>query len=129
MRDEMAQVAVTINGRTYRMACDDGEEERLTGLGRRFDEAIVQLRRSFGEIGDQRLTVMAGVLAMDQLSETERRLRVAEEELAVLRAEREGARVHEAMAESELAARVEAAAGRIEAVTEAIERTNRDTRS
>ncbi len=125
----MAQVAVTINGRNYRMACDDGEEERLVGLGRRFDETINQLRRSFGEIGDQRLTVMAGVLVMDQLSETERRLRLAEETLAAMRAERDSALTRETSVEGELARRIENAASRLDALTETIERANRDVRS
>ncbi|WP_310618876.1 cell division protein ZapA [Flexibacterium corallicola] len=78
----MAQISVTINGRSFRMACDDGEEERLLGLAKRFDESIDMLRGSFGEIGDLRLTVMAGIMAMDQMAEKERKLKVLEEDLA-----------------------------------------------
>ena len=59
----MAQITVTINGKSFRMACDDGEEERLMGLAARFDGWINDLRGAFGEIGDQRLTVMAGIMA------------------------------------------------------------------
>ncbi|MTI16590.1 cell division protein ZapA [Rhodobacteraceae bacterium RKSG542] len=70
----MAQITVTINGRSFRMACDDGEEERLLGLAQRFDDSINILRGNFGEIGDLRLTVMAGIMAMDQKLEMERRL-------------------------------------------------------
>ena len=33
-RRTMAQVNVTISGKTYRMACDDGQEEHLEALGR-----------------------------------------------------------------------------------------------
>ena len=60
----MAQVTVLINGKNYRMACEDGQEEHLQGLARNFDANIRQLHASFGEIGDQRLTVMAGVMAL-----------------------------------------------------------------
>ena len=81
----MVQISVTINGRSYRMACEDGQEEHLINLARRFDAMISQLKDNFGEIGDQRLTVMAGIMAMDQLSESDNRTRSLEEEIAALR--------------------------------------------
>jgi cell division protein ZapA len=101
----MPQVKVTINGRQYRMACDEGEQDRLIGLARRFDDAITSLRGEFGEIGDLRLAVMAGIMVTDQLSEAERRL--AQGGIAVPAA-------LDAEVESELARRLDAAAERIE---------------
>lgn len=74
----MAQVNITVNGRVYRMACEDGEEEHVEALGERFDAAINELRSALGEIGDQRLMVMAGILMTDRLNDTERRLAEAE---------------------------------------------------
>jgi cell division protein ZapA len=70
----MAQVAVSINGKTFRMACEDGEEDHLLGLANRLDAMIGELREAFGEIGDQRLTVMSAIMALDQLHEAERRV-------------------------------------------------------
>lgn len=122
----MAQVSVTINGRAYRMACDDGEEERLLGLGRRFDSTIEELRASFGEIGDQRLTVMAGVMMVDRLSEAERRIKGLEGELSALRESREAALNRTAESEALLAGRVEAAAERIEAMAQSLNKSVRD---
>lgn len=81
----MAQVNVTVNGRSYRMACDDGQEDHLSELGERFDQAIDELRRSLGEIGDQRLIVMAGILMTDRLDEAERRLSGLEQEVQALK--------------------------------------------
>jgi len=81
----MAQVNLTVNGRVYRMACEDGEEEHVEELGRRFDAAINELRGVLGEIGDQRLMVMAGILMTDRLGDTEERLRQMEQEIRVLR--------------------------------------------
>ena len=71
----MAQVNLTVNGRIYRMACEDGEEDHVTELGVRFDEAINELRGVLGEIGDQRLMVMAGILMTDRLGDAEQRLK------------------------------------------------------
>jgi len=81
----MPQVAVQINGKTYRMACDEGQEAHLLDLAQRFDKYINQLKGSFGEIGDQRLTVMAGVMVTDELTEMQHKMRGLESELAELR--------------------------------------------
>jgi cell division protein ZapA len=81
----MPQVQVTIAGRSYRMACGEGEEGHLEGLAADFDGKIAELRGSFGEIGDMRLHVMAALTLADELAETRRRLAALEEETAALR--------------------------------------------
>lgn len=81
----MSQVSVQINGKSYRMACDDGQEEHLIGLAGKFDTYISQLKEVFGEIGDQRLTVMAGIMVTDELSELRRQMRGLEAELSAIR--------------------------------------------
>ena len=40
----MAQVSVTINGRQFRMACEDGQEDHLVKLARELDTRISGLR-------------------------------------------------------------------------------------
>ncbi len=65
----MAQVSVTIDGRKYRLACNEGEEQRLESLAGLIDDRIGELRASFGEIGDQRLVVMAALTIADGLAE------------------------------------------------------------
>ena len=77
----MAQVTVSIDGKQYRMACDEGQEEHLIDLAERFDRYVSHLKDSFGEIGDQRLTVMAGIMVMDELSELQKRVKGMESEV------------------------------------------------
>ncbi len=60
---------MTIDNRKYRLACNEGEEARLEQLAGMVDEKINELRRAFGEIGDQRLVVMAALTFADQLAE------------------------------------------------------------
>lgn len=79
------------------MACADGDEGHLEALARGIDEKVEAFRESFGEIGDQRLLVMAAVAVADELSETKRRIERLENEIAglkqsqeALEAEREG---------------------------------------
>ncbi|MDB5649756.1 MAG: cell division protein ZapA [Hyphomicrobiales bacterium] len=81
----MSQVNVTIAGRTFRMACGDGEEAHLEGLATQVDQKIAELRQSFGEIGDQRLTVMAAIMIADDLAESRRRIAALEASLTELR--------------------------------------------
>ena len=65
----MTQVSVTIAGRSYRMACAEGEEQHLESLALAYDEQIGEMRKNFGEIGDMRLHVMAALTFADQISE------------------------------------------------------------
>jgi cell division protein ZapA len=87
----MAQVTVTIDGKAYRMACDEGQEEHLISLATRFDRYVMHLKESFGEIGDQRLTVMAGIMVMDELAELQKRTKGFETEIGTLRKTRDDA--------------------------------------
>lgn len=84
----MSQVSVTINGRVYRMACDDGQEEHLSRLARDLDARIARLRESFGEIGDTRLTVMAGLMVADELVEAKRQIKAREQDIAEMKESR-----------------------------------------
>lgn len=63
----MAQVTVMIDGKAYRMACEAGQEDHLTDLAARFDRYVGHLKSQFGEIGDLRLTVMAGIMITSTL--------------------------------------------------------------
>ena len=82
----MASVQVSIAGRSYRMACADGEEGHLQGLAASFDAKISDFRSAFGEIGDMRLHVMAALMTADELSETRRRVEALESEIVAMRA-------------------------------------------
>lgn len=114
----MAQVNLTVNGRIYRMACEDGEEDHVSELGRRFDDAINELRGALGEIGDQRLMVMAGILMTDRLDDTEQRLKRAEHEIQGLKDMRANAAMRIEGLEQSFAESIAMAAQRIEQLSE-----------
>ena len=63
----MSHINVTINGRQYRMACEEGQEVRLLKLAENMETRVGELRGKFGEIGDARLTVMAALTVCDEL--------------------------------------------------------------
>jgi len=65
----MAKVSLTINGRKYALGCEEGEEERLHRLGEKLDARVAQMANQFGQIGDLRLLVMAGITMLDELED------------------------------------------------------------
>jgi len=65
----MASVAVTINGRRYEIACEEGQEAQLSRLGRYVDDRVRQLAAAVGQLGDARLMVMTSLLLADELSD------------------------------------------------------------
>jgi cell division protein ZapA len=118
----MAQVNVVIDGKSYRMACDEGQEAHLEGLASKFDRYVSHLKEGFGEIGDQRLTVMAGIMVVDELDELQKRVKGIESELEILRKTRDEAltkadKNDSALvgALSEMASRLEKIAGKLAA--------------
>jgi cell division protein ZapA len=116
----MAQVNVTINGRHYRMGCEDGQEDHVTQLALDIDNRIEQLRGAHGEIGDQRLTMMAALTVADELTESARRIRRLEEEIAALQDARVVAAERAQQTQAAVVAALNAAAERIEQITRQI---------
>ncbi len=69
----MGQVTVTLNGRTYRLTCGDGEEARLEILAAHLKTKVDTLAIEFGQIGEERLLLMAGLLVTDELFDARER--------------------------------------------------------
>jgi len=118
-----SQVSVTINGRQFRMACEDGQEGHLMNLARDLDSRIEGLRAKFGEIGDTRLTVMAALTVADSLAETAQRIKRLEEQIATLRDTRVDSVDRDKAVQAAIAAALNAAAERIEIITRKLNQT------
>ena len=118
----MSHINVTINGRQYRMACEEGQEVRLLKLAENLEARVVTLRGKFGEIGDARLTVMAALTACDELLDAGHRIRGLEEELDALRNTRAVAADRARATQTAVANALNAAAERIEKTTQVLNR-------
>jgi cell division protein ZapA len=113
----MSHINVTINGRQYRMACEEGQEVRLLKLAESLETRIQSLRGKFGEIGDARLTVMAALTVCDELIDAGNRIRTMEQELVELRDFRNAAVERARMTQTAVVNALNAAAERIEKST------------
>jgi len=119
----MSHINVTINGRQYRMACEEGQELRLLKLAENLESRVEALRGKFGEIGDQRLTVMAALTVCDELVDATQRIRALEDELNQLRDVRVAAVDRAKATQTAVANALNAAAERIERTTQVLNRT------
>jgi cell division protein ZapA len=110
----MAQVTVTLNGRTYRLECDAGEEAHLIELAEYLGTHVEGMKRKFGQVGDDRLILMASLVLADELWELRRH--VAEMKIAMAEARRDKSVADESARslQSDLAARVSSVAQRVE---------------
>lgn len=73
----MGQVSVFINGRSYRLGCEDGQEKRVLELARHVATKVDELLRDVGPIGGERLYVMAALMLADEVQELREGLRQA----------------------------------------------------
>ncbi len=69
----MSQVEIRLNGREYKITCDDGQEERLQRLAGYFDRHVTQLAEELGQIGDARLMLLSALTVCDELFEAKAR--------------------------------------------------------
>jgi len=119
----MSHINVTINGRQYRMACEEGQEVRLLKLAEDLESRVEELRGKFGEIGDARLTVMAALTVCDELLDANARIRALEEEVELSRHQRVATTDRARVTQAAVVNALNSAAERIEKTAQVLNRT------
>jgi cell division protein ZapA len=66
----MSDVAIKINGRAYQIACEDGQEDHLKRLTEFLEKRLQDVASNVGQVGQERLLVMVGLLIVDELSDS-----------------------------------------------------------
>ena len=79
----MGQVAINVNGRSYRFDCGDGEEARLKELAASVKGRVDTLVREYGSVGDERLMLMAALLITDELWDARASLEAAQKQVSL----------------------------------------------
>lgn len=119
----MPEVNVEIDGKKFRMACEEGQQAHLLSLADRFNRTVLQLKGSFGEIGDSRLLVMAGIAVLDELAEAENRIGSLNQDIADLTTAGRELTLEAEELEQKFARRLNDAARKVEAIATAIDET------
>ena len=65
----MGQVALTINGRIYRFDCEDTQLDQVRRLGEQVAQYVDEFSREFGQVGENRLLLLAAMRLADELAE------------------------------------------------------------
>ena len=68
----MAEVDITINRRSYRISCKDGEEERIKSLAILINNQVQKLSEKIGQLGEARMILLASLVLLDKSDEVEK---------------------------------------------------------
>jgi cell division protein ZapA len=113
----MGQVSISIRGRQYQIACDDGQEAHLARLGRYLDQRATQVAASAGAVNDALLLVMVSLMVADELAD------MSAEMESLNAATSPEARAARAEAEKEAVKVIDSLAARIERIAAGLEGT------
>jgi cell division protein ZapA len=119
----MPEVNVEINGKKYRMACEPGQEQHLLGLAGEFNRRVETFKQVFGEIGDIRLTVMAGIALIDELAIADGKIAGLKRDVAELSQAGQSVSAEMDELEAGFTRRLNDAARKLEAIATAIDET------
>jgi cell division protein ZapA len=120
----MSEIVVAVNGRSYEIRCDDGQEERVRRLAAEVDRRTSVLARSLGPVGEARLLLLAALVLTDELADVQARLVQARTAAPLGRGRPEPTVPEDQEREmSRLCKRIETLALRIEAVAARLQAT------
>ena len=103
----MGQVTINVNGRSYQVGCEDGQEQHLRDLAVTYDQHVRQVSQTMGQLGDGRLLVMGALLLADELSEARVKIAAQQTDIARLQSAQSRAEIRAVMALETAAKRVE----------------------
>jgi cell division protein ZapA len=63
----MAEVNLKINGRSYGISCDDGQEQRVMDLGHYVDQRIKEISKSGAGSNEAHLLVLTALMMADEI--------------------------------------------------------------
>ena len=70
----MANVNIIFNGKEFLLSCEDGQEEHLQELSMHLNEKFDNLKKSLGNIGENKLLLITSITTMDEYFETKKKI-------------------------------------------------------
>ena len=81
----MANVNIKFNGKEYLLSCADGQEEHLEELSNNLNEKYENLKKSLGNIGENKLLLITSITVLDEFFETKKNINSKKNELNELK--------------------------------------------
>ncbi len=88
----MPELTIHIGGRSFEVACHEGEEEFLQSAAKMLDDEAQALASQIGRLPETRMLLMAGLMladktvaGQDSIAEMQQKLEAAEKEIADLK--------------------------------------------
>ena len=70
----MANVNIKFNGKEFLLSCEDGQEDHLEQLSINLNNKFDDLKNSLGNIGENKLLLIASIKVMDEYFETKKKI-------------------------------------------------------
>tara|TARA_Y100000741_G_C18214327_1_gene543056 strand:- start:432 stop:878 length:447 start_codon:yes stop_codon:yes gene_type:complete len=70
----MANINIKFNGKEFLLSCDDGQEEHLEQLSLHLNDKFDNLKKSLGNIGENKLLLITSISVMDEYFETRKKI-------------------------------------------------------
>tara|TARA_B100000029_G_C17404951_1_gene898486 strand:+ start:422 stop:868 length:447 start_codon:yes stop_codon:yes gene_type:complete len=70
----MANVNIKFNGKEYLLSCENGQEDHLEELSIHLNKKFNELKKSLGNIGENKLLLISSISVMDEYFETKKKI-------------------------------------------------------
>ena len=81
----MANVNIKFNGKEFLLSCEDGQEEHLEELSIYLNEKFENLKKSLGNIGENKLLLITSITVLDEFFETKKNIDLKKKEIEELK--------------------------------------------
>ncbi len=80
----MANINIKFNGKEFLLSCDDGQEEHLEELSLHLNNKFDNLKKSLGNIGENKLLLITSISVMDEYFETRKKIEEQKNQINII---------------------------------------------
>tara|TARA_B100001029_G_C14656748_1_gene232223 strand:+ start:76 stop:522 length:447 start_codon:yes stop_codon:yes gene_type:complete len=80
----MANINIKFNGKEFLLSCEDGQEEHLEELSLHLNEKFDNLKKSLGNIGENKLLLITSISVMDEYFETRKKIEEQKNQINII---------------------------------------------
>ena len=81
----MANVNIKFNGKEFLLSCEDGQEDHLEELSIYLNEKFENLKKSLGNIGENKLLLITSITVLDEFFDTKKNIDLKKKEIEELK--------------------------------------------